>query len=74
MLSTFYFILFFDGLYLSAYEEKWINSTLLSKFFFCLFVLDVPTKSPPQGDAIGTNEVKVPFVNKNTLSNGKKVK
>ena len=45
----------------------WVNS-------FCLFVLDVPTKSPPQDDAIGTNEVKVPFVNKNTLSNGKQVK
>ena len=41
---------------------------------FFLFVLDVPTKSPPQDDAIGTNEVKVPFVNKNTLSNGKQVK
>ena len=29
-------IFFFDGLYLSAYEEKLINSTLLSKLF--LFV------------------------------------
>ena len=43
--------------------------------FFCLFVLlGVPTKPPPQDDAIGTNEVKVPFVNKETLSSGKKVK
>ena len=47
------------------------NGLILHVF---LFVLDVPTKSPPQDDAIGTNEVKVPFVNKNTLSNGKQVK
>ena len=47
------------------------NGLILHVF---LFVLDVPTKSPPQHDAIGTNEVKVPFVNKNTLSNGKQVK
>ena len=60
--------------YFFKIAQKWINSTLLSKLFCCLFVLDVPTKSPPQDDAIGTNEVKVPFVNKNTLSNGKQVK
>ena len=39
-----------------------------------MFVLAVPTKSPPEDDASGTNEVKVPFVNKETLSDGKPVK
>ena len=39
----------------------------------CLFVSAVSTKSPPQDDAIGTNEVKVPFVNKETLSSGNPV-
>lgn len=56
-------------------KKKFINSTLLSTklLFVCLFIVAVPTKSPPQENTIGTNEVKVPFVNKATLSSGKPV-
>ena len=54
-------------------KNKWIYTSKYYIVFVCLFVSAVLTKSPPQDDAIGTNEVKVPFVNKETLSSGNPV-
>ena len=54
---------------------QFIKSCLESTYLlYILFALAVPTESPPSKDNIGTSEVTILFNNKETLSNGKKVR
>ena len=56
-------------------DQSFITLTQSLKTFICLNTVSaVPTGSPPADDVIGTTEVTVKFVNKESLSNGNPVR